>query len=323
MTSAVLVVALGTLGRGDEHLLVGRIDGRIVAMLVLARLGRWRWQTFQPSQLPLGAFVALPGLSVPRLAKSLLRHCPGFALVLSLTQLDPWSMAREGDTHDASQRDYIETGWIDIDGSFDDYWDARGKNLRQNMKKQRAKLANDGIHVETRVLTDEIDMAAAIERYSALESAGWKAAGGTAIRSDNAQGRFYRHLFERAAQRGEAVVYECLFDGRTVAMNLCLNRDGTLVVLKTTYDESIRSCSPAFLLNREVLEAIFNEGSVRRLEYYGRLMEWHTRWTANKRVLYHCTAYRWPVLKQLAELRARLHVRSDGTSTGPHPAHAP
>ena len=309
MASAVLAAALESFGNGDERLLVGRVCDRIVAMLILVPRGPWRWETFQPSQLPLGALVAEPSLSLPALASNLLRRCPGFPLALTLTQLDPWLMPRAVESPTAVSADYIETGWIELEGSFESYWAARGKNLRQNMKKQRAKLADDGIRSEMRVLTDPTDMAAAIERYGALESVGWKAAGGTAIRADNAQGRFYRAAFEAAARRGEAVVFEGLFNDRTVAMNLCLQRDSTLVVLKTTYDESIRNYSPAFLLNQDAVEALFNGGKIRRVEYYGRLMDWHTKWTDNRRTLYHLSGYRWPVVTWSARWRSRIRQR--------------
>lgn len=314
MTSTVLRAALDTFGRGDERLVVARSGGRIVAMLVVWRESALHWHTFQPSQLPLGAFVAEPGLSLPALARSLLRRCPGLPLALSLTQLDPWLTQRPVDTPDALATDYIETGWVDIDGSFADYWAARGKNLRQNMKKQRARLADDGIAVCMRVLRDRVDMAPALARYGALESSGWKAAEGTAIHPDNDQGKFYTAVFEAAAERGEAVIYECRFNDRTVAMNLCLQREGVLVVLKTTYDESIRTCSPAFLLNQDVTEQLFTEGRVRRLEYYGRLMDWHTKWTDQHRTLYHLTQYRWPVIKSIA---ARRRARADASASQP------
>ena len=47
-----------------------------------------------------------------------------------------------------------------IAGSFDDYWNARGKNLRQNMKKQRAKLQKDGVATRLETLTRAEDVAA-------------------------------------------------------------------------------------------------------------------------------------------------------------------
>jgi hypothetical protein len=105
------------------------------------------------------------------------------------------------------------------------------------------------------------------------------------------------------------VVYEYLFDDRVVASNLCLHRKGTLVVLKTTYDESIQAYSPAFLLSQGEIEQLYREKVIHRLEYYGRLMEWHSKWTENRRTIYHLTLYRWPWVKQFAELRRRRSMR--------------
>jgi hypothetical protein len=148
-------------------------------------------------------------------------------------------------------------------------------------------------------------MASAVERYGTLESAGWKANEGTAIHGNNSQGVFYRTLLVNSALREEAVIYELLFGDRVVAINLCLKSKKTLVVLKTTYDESIKSYSPAFLLRQMELERLFQEKHVMRLEYYGRIMDWHTKFTETKRTLYHLTTYRSPLLKRLAIWRRK------------------
>lgn len=300
-----IVSALNILGDGRERLLVAYEGSNVVAMFLLCRQGPLRWQTFQPSQLPLGAWVAETHISLPDIARSLLRGPLGLCLGLSITQVDPRVAPRTGDAPDSQTIDYIETGWIDLQGSFDEYWSARGKNLRQNMRKQRAKLLAEGIQLAIKVLRNHADMALAIAHYGTLESAGWKAQKGTAIHPDNAQGHYYRELLEHASLRGEAVVYQYLFDDRIVAMNLCLARKGTLIVLKTTYDESIQGYSPAFLLREAELQELFAEGKIQHMEYFGRLMEWHTKWTDQKRTLYHLTLYRWPFLKTLAEARRR------------------
>ena len=150
-----------------------------------------------------------------------------------------------------------------------------------------------------------------------MESGKRKAERGTAIHPDNAQGRFYSELLEHASRRGEAVVYQYLFNERVVAMNLCLQRNGILVVLKTTYDESIKSFSPAFLLRENELQEIYREGQVKCIEYYGRLMDWHTKLTDRKRGLYHLTQYRWPVLKKLANVR-----RGNSNALAATPSHS-
>lgn len=310
LTGDAIVSTLKILGDGNERLLVGYDGTRVVAMFLLNRLGKFQWRTFQPSQLPLGAWVADADLQLLDIAHSLLRGPLGFCLGLSITQVDPLIAPRAQDSSDSHHTDYIDTGWIDIEGSFDEYWSARGKNLRQNMRKQRVKLAADGVRLSMHVLRNHAEMASAVARYGSMESSGWKAQKGTAIHPDNAQGRYYRELLEHASHRGEAVVYQYLFDDCVVAMNLCLLRHGTLVVLKTTYDESIQTYSPAFLLRENELQEIYREGQIKRVEYFGRLMEWHTRLTDKKRTLYHLTVYRWPFVKKWAEARRkRIHFK--------------
>lgn len=318
LSSDAMVSALSILGGGNERLFVGAADTTVVAMFLLTPQGIFRWRTFQPSQLPLGAWVAKADLNLLDLARSLLRGPLGFCLGLSITQVDPLIANRTDNTSDSQTLDYVDTGWIEIDGNFDAYWAARGKNLRQNMRKQRLKLAADGVTLTMQVLRDHADMAPAIARYGSLESAGWKAESGTAIHPDNAQGRFYRELLENASLRGEAVVYQYLFDDRVVAMNLCLLSHDTLVVLKTTYDESIKTLSPAFLLREEELQDIYRQGQIKRMEYFGKVMDWHTKLTDKKRTVYHLTAYRWPVIKTLAEARRRKVAAADpSTATSP------
>lgn len=304
LSAYALKAALACLGNGKELLVVARRGETVVAMFLMQAEGALRWRTFQPSQMPLGAWVAEPGLALEALAADLMARGLPPCLVLSLTQIDPLASPRAADDARRRHDDYIATAWVDIVGSFSDYWEARGKNLRQNMRKQRNKLAADGIATRMQVMRDAADVAPALQRYGVLECSGWKAEQGTAIHPDNEQGRFYRSLLEEAAVRGELRIYEYLFDDKTVAMNLGLLRGGQLIVLKTAYDASIKSLSPAFLLREEELQRFFAEGEIRRLEYYGKVMDWHTKFTETQRVLHHLTLYRWAWLKRLAERRA-------------------
>lgn len=303
LDSRVILAALDEFGSGKEQLLVAHDATGPVAHFVLVPKGRLRWETFQPSQIPLGAWVARSDLPLDALALDLVRRPLGLCLSVSLTQTDPSVAARAADSPFCRTDDYIDTAWLDIAGSFDDYWAQRGKNLRQNLRKQRNRLAADDTETSLRVWRSPEDMAPALERYGRMEATGWKAGEGTAIEAGNAQGRFYRRLLEDAARVGEAVVYEYLFGHQTVAMNLCLLRNGQLVVLKTTYDEAHKSHSPAFLLREDELRQFYGAQDVRRIEYFGRVMDWHLRLTDDKRTLYHLTCFRWPWLKQLAARR--------------------
>ena len=77
------------------------------------------------------------------------------------------------------------------------------------------------------------DVAQAIADYGLLETAGWKAEGGTAISPDNAQGRFYRNLLERFCSVGKGAIYRYRFDDRVVAMDLCMKDIVKFEILNT------------------------------------------------------------------------------------------
>lgn len=306
MDAEAIHCALKHFGSGKERLFVGRDQQRVLCMAVVKPVDWLRWSTFQPSQIPLGAFLLAPDATLSEVSGGLLRALPGFPLALSITQLDPHFVPRPAHTSTLRTADYIETGWIELTGSFDEYWAARSKNLRNNMRKQANKLANDGTRIEFRAIQKPDQIAEAVIRYGELESTGWKAQQGTAVNPGNVQGRFYSELMSEAAKKSGAIVYEYWLEDKLVASNLCVERDKTLIILKTTYSEQYNRLSPAFLLRLAEIQSAFTTGTTARIELYGRKREWHLSWTNHFRTIYHTTIYRTPLIRLLAEI-ARLN----------------
>jgi CelD/BcsL family acetyltransferase involved in cellulose biosynthesis len=294
---AFVAPLLREFGTGQEVLaMAGEPAAPPCAMLLLTRVSRLGWSTFQPSQAPVGLVVREPSLDGAALLRGLLRALPGLPLVVALAQQDPDFTARPPDHGAIRTLDYIRTARVAVAGSFDDYWKARGRNLRRNLKRQRNGLERRGIRARLEVLTLPEEVAGAIADYGSLESAGWKAGLGTAIHPDNAQGRYYRTILESFCRNGEGRIYKYWYGDRLVAMDLCLHRSGVLIILKTTYDETIESSSPAMLMRHEAFEGLFAEGTFRRIEFYGKVMDWHTKWSDDIRTLFHVNCARWPAL---------------------------
>lgn len=313
LSAYVMIPALKHFGSGKERLLVGSDAQGPAAMFILQQKRFFEWNTFQPSQIPLGAWVARKEFSLLDVACNCQRSLPGVCLMLGVTQIDPLMASREVDTGNSLSTDYIETAWVEIEGDFADYWNSRGKNLRKTIKRQRSKLADQGVATLIERLTRVSEMADAVTCYGRLESNGWKARQGTAVHRDNPQGHFYTEILKNACLRNEGLVYKYFFGNSIVAMNLCLVRGTTLIVLKTAYDESITSLSPAFLLRQETLELLFSEGHIKSMEFFGKVMEWHTRWTDKRRTIYHLTVFRWGIIRKLypwlVSVRNFMHFR--------------
>lgn len=292
--SRFIAAALRWFGAPQLQLLIGSRQGTPLAMGLFAPRGRGLWDTWQPSQLPLGAWLCRPELSRQAASAGMMQALPGVALAIGFTQQDPLITPREPGGHTL---DYVPTARVAIRGSFDDYWAARGKNLKHNIKRQQAKLTQQGLTAQLEVIERSDEVASALAQYGALEAASWKAGFGTAITPDNTQGRFYREVLER--MNGQMRIYRYRFDDTVVAMDLCLSLGDMLVILKTACRDDLQGLSPAVLMHREIFESLFNEGRIATVEFYGRLMEWHTRWTDDQRMLYHANVYRSAWLPRL------------------------
>lgn len=209
---------LAEFGTGRERLAIETEGGIARAAAIVTPLRFGFWQTFQPSQLPLGAWISRPDLDMTEVCGTLVTTLPGLALGIGVTQLDPLLHSRpRTDCPSTSTLDYIQTAWVNVEGAFDSYWAARGKNLRTNLRKHRSRLEAESTMPVLECITDPKQVAQAISDYGGLESAGWKAQEGTAIHPDNAQGRFYRQMLESFCARGRGRIYRYYFGDKVVA----------------------------------------------------------------------------------------------------------
>lgn len=280
---------------GSQKILLAVYQNETTAMALINPAKPGFWETFQPGQAPLGAIVVGANCQNPVVCiQELLYALPGFAVGFSVTQQDPdfTSFRNLNGTPAVETLDYIQTPRLTINGTYEEYWKQRSKNLIHNLSRQRRRLKEDGRVLE--LITDRNPEAVAkgVFEYGLLESNGWKGKEGSAVAANNIQGSFYREMLESFCSRGEAVIYRLSLNGRTVASDFCLQRNGTLVILKTAYDESLQAFSLGLLLHQEIFRTLFNEGTIRIIEFYGPVRDWHRKWTAEIRTMYHINFYR-------------------------------
>lgn len=277
----------------DAKLALCRDDNSIIAMTIITPEKSTGWSSFQPSQAPIGIWLQHPETSTEELVQSLLPKLPGLKWVFSLTQQDTDLLPRPTDSHGLTSTDYIETACLTTQGDFDEYFSQRSKNHRQNLRRQRNRLEREGIVTRLETIEDPSQVRDCIKDYGQLESSGWKNQLDTAIHSDNAQGRFYTSMLDSFMREGRATIYRYWYNDDLVAMDLAIHDGSTMVILKTTYDESIKTSSPGVLMHQEIFQKLFESDNINRVEFYGKLMDWHKKWTTDIRTMYHLTHYSW------------------------------
>lgn len=307
LDSRLAAALLRHFGKDQVWLAVSE-DSSQRGMTLLVRKKTGVWETFQPAQAPIGLIVLGTGDGSGQRLQSLVRQLPGYALQLSVLQQDPdySPLPVNNGSSMIEPVEYIRTARITLNATFDDYWKARGTNLRHNLARRRRRMIEKGYSLELIEHRCPSEMAEAIREYGRLEETGWKGREGTAVAEGNVQGRFYLELFEEFCRSGEAVVYQLLFSGRVVASDLCLVRNGMMVVLKTAYDENLSDFSPALLMREEIMRRLFRDKRIRVIEFYGRVMDWHTRWTDEVRTLYHVNYFRHSWIRALRRFAKRF-----------------
>jgi hypothetical protein len=297
----------------SETLLGISEDGGKPGMVILEKVRLGFWQTFQPSQGPLGLILVGNDNGVQKQIATLMADIPGYCVGFSVTQQDPDFTAFGNLDHSPTTeyRDYAETSRIILAGDFGEFWKQTGRYFVDDLRRQTRRLEEKGIHMDFLAERDPGNVAECIRDYAKLEESGWKGREGTAVTAEGPQGLFYKELLEKFCSRGEGVIYRLSFNGSVVASDLCLERNGMTVVLKIAYDENLQGISPGKFIHREILKLLFEEGKTRALEWYGRIHEWQRRLGSSARTMFHVNFYRnaWvPVARRLIkETRTKLY----------------
>jgi len=287
-------------GESEMLIALARHHETLVAASILTKVGFGQWQTFQPSQAPLGMWLCTPDYFHNRsLYQSLTRSLPGTVLTISITQQDPKLLARPVDDKHFSTLDYITTARLDIPEDFEAYWQSRSKNVRTSVGKAKRRLEKEGKKITFDVGKALNNIHDDVKKYGQLESDGWKNNTGTAVHIDNDQGKYYTEMLSAFAPE-QCQIWRYYFDSELVATDLCINDEETIFILKTTYAEPWQRYSPAFSLHVDGVEHCSKIG-LKSIEFYGPSMQWHKKLTDDERVMYHLTYYTSSLVKTLKE----------------------
>jgi CelD/BcsL family acetyltransferase involved in cellulose biosynthesis len=202
---------------------------------------------------------------------------------------------------------------VDTVGAFDDYRRAMKSGWRELERRRRKMHREHDVRYDLIRSPDDVDRELA--RGLTVEASGWKGAAGTAIVSSPDTHAFYRAVARGFHRTRRLKLSELWLDGRLVAFDLALLHSGRLHLLKTGYDESVRSLSPGLALRRAVIERCFDLG-LEAHELLGDDMPWKRLFATSERRHRRFSVYgrrpvplaRYAHRRGMPELR-RLYVR--------------
>ena len=129
---------------------------------------------------------------------------------------------------------------------------------RKELRRRRKRLSELG-ELQVQSLPEaavDADLDSFIERFLALEAAGWKGASGSALASQARDARFFREMIRACHRAGRLQATVLEVDGRALAMQTMLRSGPTSYAFKMAYDESFSRFSPGVLLVLDLVERI-------------------------------------------------------------------
>ena len=204
LLDSIFVSALIRHFASQRTLLGVRRDSGKVGMVLVERSRFGFWQTFQPSQAPLGLILLDDKTDVTEQIDDLIRALPGYAVGFAALQqdLEFSAFGTVAMSPQVERLKYIETSRLSVQGTFADYWSSRGKDLVENLAKRQRRLIRQGLQWEFASESRHDCMESCIQAYGHLEGKGWKTGHGTAVTATNTQGLFYRQILENFCLHG-------------------------------------------------------------------------------------------------------------------------
>jgi CelD/BcsL family acetyltransferase involved in cellulose biosynthesis len=168
--------------------------------------------------------------------------------------------------------------FVRVDGDWDTYYRTRiDRHRRKEIDRCRRRLKDEHALDYEWAIPDRDRVDRLLDEGLRLEASGWKGRAGTAIVSDPATASFYREVARWAAERGWLRLGFLRADGRAVAFELALEKDGVISLIKGAYDEALARVGPGILLLHDLLEDAFARG-IEEIDLLGGSERYKLQW---------------------------------------------
>jgi CelD/BcsL family acetyltransferase involved in cellulose biosynthesis len=140
-----------------------------------------------------------------------------------------------------------------------------GAKKMKELRRQRNRLADNG-EISLHSATEPKEVSAALERFLALESSGWKGKRGTALVQNAGDAAFIREAAKVLSARGQFEVLALNIGEQTAASCLVIRSERQAYFFKLAHDETQSKNSPGVQLTLDLTKHLCADGRIEEVD---------------------------------------------------------
>ncbi len=176
-----------------------------------------------------------------------------------------------------SEESFIRVPYIQLEGTWEDYYKQRDKHFKKEIRRKRRKLENNG-EIRFEVLESPIDDGH-FREFLHLEDKGWKGKEGTSLLKRDCLLSLYRNILKVGSNE---IILPLVFNMRLnetlISSSICFKTLNGLYVFKIAYDEAFHYASPGLQLRLYEIEYSYRNG-LKIYDFSGIEQPWMKKFT--------------------------------------------
>lgn len=169
---------------------------------------------------------------------------------------------------------------IELQGSYDDYFNARSGNFRANYRKKTKRINSWG-KAEFRHVRSG-DLAELLKNIEDICGDSWQAESGYQLAASEEGRTFLKALLGNFLERNILDISFIYLDEEPIAYLLGARIKNVYYAIETAYKQRAFDASPGMLLHLNVLEKLYEEGDVKKMDL-GYDAPYKRKWTEDNR----------------------------------------
>lgn len=180
--------------------------------------------------------------------------------------------------------------YLKIQSSFDSFLSSLSSRRRYDYNRALRRAAKRG---EVRHVMEQPDSHSLEPLFTLamqIEDRSWKGREGSSLSKNKRLSRFFSTYLARPEVLPWVRVFFLYVGEKAVAMQICIEHEERLWLLKIGYDEDFQKCSPGLILMMEAVRYSFESGHT-NIEFLGSSEPWLSLWSKQEREYLNLTHY--------------------------------